>query len=210
MAGAHQTARFDDPRGLAPAEIAIHKLDGDRIDECALQRLTHPLWCLHAWALRDANMADQPGRVVFRGARHHPDELLKRRTPGWGERHRAGRRQCGRDRDRFSRCEIERRKGGVSVEAVAAARPRLRPDRHSRFLQREQVPLDGARGHLEPLGQVAGAHQPRRSSAQLLDQRVQPIRAVHAAEAYGFVVLNDRYAPCASALCRSKNVSHMR
>jgi hypothetical protein len=32
----------------------------------------------------------------------------------------------------------------------------------------------------EPLGEIAGAHRSRRSRAQLLNQRVQPIGAVHA------------------------------
>ena len=99
--------------------------------------------------------------------------------PAFGKWHRTSGGQRGCNGGGLGGCQVERRQGGLDVQAVATARARLRPDRHAGFLKRQQVALDGTRGDLEPLGQLGGAHKTWRVGAQILDQRIQPIGAVH-------------------------------
>src|SRR5207244_6977674 len=76
--------------------------------------------------------------------------------------------------------EVQRGQGHRGVEGVAAAGPGRGPDGHTRLLEGGQVALDRAHAHLEVLRELAGRPRPGRDGAQLLDERVETIGAVHA------------------------------
>ena len=59
----------------------------------------------------------------------------------------------------------------------------LGPDRHTGFLQRQQIAFDGAGADLEASGQLGSPRRAWRSGAELLDQRVQAVSPIHAGEA---------------------------
>ena len=63
---------------------------------------------------------------------------------------------------------------------LGSARTWLRPDRHASLLECQQIAFDRARRDFEPFRQLGGAHQSRSTSAQLFDERVEPIGPIHA------------------------------
>ena len=65
------------------------------------------------------------------------------------------------------------------VQAVAAAGAWGSPDRHARLLEGEEVPLHCPGADLEAICEPAGAARAWRSASQLVDQRVEPVGAVH-------------------------------
>ncbi len=136
---------------------------------------------------RAAGLAEQVntlGQLLGGGrvARLHRRHQLAQRRPGVRPERRAVQLpQRHRQRHRLARGQVHRRQRPRLVQAVAAGAAGLGPDRHPRLLQRADIPLDRPHADLEPPRQPARAPRPRRDRPQLLDDGVQPIRPVHAA-----------------------------
>src|SRR5919202_2536886 len=176
---AHQPGRLDDPPRFARCHVPVGQLDGDGVQQRLLEDGGDRVRGTAARPLGDPNVAHQLRSAVPGRAGHGAGELLERRVSGLRKRHSARGGQSRGDSGRLGGREVQGWQARVRVQRVPAARPGLGPDWHASFLERQQIALDGACGDFEPLGQLTGPHQPRRSRAQLVHERVQPIGAVH-------------------------------
>src|SRR5690606_7523736 len=87
-----------------------------------------------------------------------------------------------RDGHRLGGGEVERGQRHLLVERVPASAPRRGVDRHAGLLQRRDVALDRTDAHLDARGRLGGRTAARRDGAQVLDERVEPVGAVHACD----------------------------
>lgn len=182
LRAADQRRRLDEaPFGPSSRSIDVINSEDAPLRHSCLHRAQHCAQC-GLVAVAGVEQVDAAGKLfgaLAAAGRHGADDLAERCAAGIAEGNGAVGRECNRDCRRLGRGEVQRRKGHRRVQAVAAARPRRGPYGHARVLERQQVALDRACTDLEAIRQPAGAARTWRSASQLVDQRIEPVGAVH-------------------------------
>jgi hypothetical protein len=118
-------------------------------------------------------------RLLHCTLRHGGDDLLQRAPGVAGEQHVVAAAQRDRDRRGLARREVERWQGHRRVERVATGASLLGRQRYAGLPECAEIAFDGPDADLEAPGQLARRSAPRSRGAQLLDERVQAVDAVH-------------------------------
>ena len=132
------------------------------------------------------------GGVAALPSCHGAEQLIERSRAVGREGQLRLRGEGDRDGRRFGRGERKRRQRAVLAELVASAATVLRMNRHTRFEQRGDVAFDGARRHLEMIGQPRGIAAARSSVLERDGDGIQALGAIHAAIINGDITMPQR------------------
>ena len=178
--------RSGEPVRLHPAAfrplagpVDVVELEHLAIGHRGLDRPHHGRDVEVAALLQEVNARHELARALPVRARHRGDELAERGAGGVAERDGAARGERHCDRGGLVGAEVQRREAHGRIDRVAAAGAGRRPDRDARLLERRDVALDRAHADLEAVGEVSCRPSPGGGGPQQLDDRVEPVGAVH-------------------------------